>query len=141
MDQLITFVGNHWMLSAALVVILILLVNSYLGASMRGYQTTTPSEAIQLINRNDAIVLDVREDNEYLGGHIINSIHIPMSYLRDRIKELDKHKDKPIIVGCRSGHRSAHACSMLKKAGFETVYNLSGGVMAWQNANLPLVKK
>ena len=89
----------------------------------------------------NAVVLDVREDNEYLKGHIINSVHIPLSYLSNRIGELDKHKDKPIIVSCRSGQRSGQACAMLKKQGFENVYNLSGGMMAWQNDNLPVTKK
>lgn len=140
MDQLVTFVANHWLLVTALIIILFLLVNSYIGASLRGYQTTNPSEAVKLINHDNAVVIDVREDLEYQKGHIINSVHVPMSYFKDRLKELEKYKAKPVIVGCRSGQRSAQACAMLKKEGFENVYNLSGGVMAWQNANLPLVK-
>lgn len=74
------------------------------------------------------------------GGHIINSVHIPLGTLNNRLNELEKYKSRPIIVGCRSGQRSAAACTTLKKQGFETVYNLSGGVMGWQNANLPLTK-
>lgn len=94
-----------------------------------------------MINHDDAVVIDVREVNEYSDGHIINSLHIPLSNLNTRISELKKHKANKVIVACRSGHRSANACANLRKAGFEQVFNLSGGVMAWEKANLPLIKK
>ncbi len=141
MHQYVTFVLNHWELFAALVVILALLAGGQYTDRLRGFRAVSPAEATQLINREDALVLDVRDDGEYQGGHIINSVHIPLTGLSDRLGELEKHKDKPIIVGCRSGQRSARACSTLRKQGFERVYNLAGGVMAWQNANLPLSKK
>jgi len=141
MEQYMEFVGNHYILSMSWLAILGMLIYSFLGASLRGYSSANSAVATQLINREDAVVLDVREENEYLSGHIVNSIHIPMSYLAKRIGELDKHKDKPIIVSCRSGQRSGQACAMLKKQGFEKVYNLSGGMMAWQSDNLPLTRK
>lgn len=141
MEQYIEFIGNHYILSAAWIAVLLMLVYSFVGARLRGYASANPNLATQLINRENAVVVDVREENEYLKGHIVNAIHIPLSYLNDRIKDLDKYKDKPIIVGCRTGQRSAQACAQLKKHGFEKVYNLSGGVMAWQNDNLPLTKK
>lgn len=141
MSQYITFVTNHWELFLALVVILGLLAGNTFSSRLRGYRAVTPQEATQLINREDAIVLDVREDSEYRSGHIINALHMPLGRVQEQAGELEKHKDKPIIVGCRSGQRSARACGMLKKAGFDNVYNLSGGVLAWQNAGLPLSKK
>ncbi len=141
MSQYITFVTNHWELFLALVVILGLLAGNTFSSRLRGYRTVTPQEATQLINREDAVVVDVREDSEYHGGHIINALHIPLGHVQQRVGELEKHKDKPIIVGCRSGQRSARACGVLKKAGFDNVYNLGGGVLAWQNAGLPLSKK
>lgn len=141
MSQLITFATNHPFLVAAFFMVCALLVMNLLGDRLRGYQSVPPAEATRLINHSDAVVIDVREDNEYQQGHIVNSVHIPLGYFKDRMNELDKHRSKPIIVGCRSGHRSGHACAMLKKAGYEQVFNLSGGVMAWQNANLPLTKK
>lgn len=125
----------------ALLVITSMLLMSTFGERLRGYQSTSPGEATMLINREDAIVLDVRETNEFQTGHIVNSVHIPQGSLKDRLSELEKHKDKPIVVACRSGHRSGQACSVLKKSGYENVYNLSGGVMAWESANLPLQKK
>ena len=125
----------------ALLVITSMLLMSTFGERLRGYQSTSPGEATMLINREDAIVLDVRETNEFQTGHIVNSVHIPQGSLKDRLSELEKHTDKPIVVACRSGHRSGQACSVLKKSGYENVYNLSGGVMAWESANLPLQKK
>jgi rhodanese-related sulfurtransferase len=141
MDVYFNFISNNLLLFAALLVIMTMLFLNLFGAKLKGYENKSPTDAIQMINHQDAIVLDVREDKEFNSGHIINSLHIPQGNLKTRLNELDKYKDKPIIVSCRSGHRSGQACSLLKKQGFETVFNLSGGVMAWQNANLPLTKK
>ena len=141
MDQLATFVSNNWILVGALLVILFLLINSYVGGVVRGVNSVSPAEAVKMINHDNALVLDVREDSEYQDGHIINAMHVPLSQLNDKQAELDKHKNRPIIAACRSGHRSGQACTTLKKAGFENVYNLSGGIMGWKNANLPLVNK
>lgn len=141
MDQLATFISNNWILVGALVVILFLLANSFMGA-VRGVASTSPSEAVKLINQNDAVVLDVREESEYQEGHIINAEHVPLSQLQDKTTELQKkYKDRPIIATCRSGHRSGQACKTLKNAGFDNVYNLNGGIMGWKSANLPLVNK
>lgn len=129
------------MLSGAWVAVACMLIYSFFSARLRGFSSIHPSMATQLINRENALILDVREDNEYREGHIVNSVHIPVGYLGDRMKELEKFKDRPIIVGCRSGQRSSQACTILKKQGFDTVYNLNGGILAWKNDNLPLTKK
>ena len=73
-------------------------------------------------------------------GVVLDSIHIPIGQFGSRIEELDSYKERPIIVGCRSGARSNSACAKLKARGFEQVYNLSGGMLAWQSAGLPLDK-
>lgn len=99
-----------------------------------------PQEAVLKMNHEDAIVLDVREAAEYAQGHIPRARHIPLGELARRIGELEKFKDKPIIVACRSGHRSAGACGILAKHGFGNVYNLAGGMIAWEAANLPVEK-
>lgn len=140
-EQYIEFAQNHMLLVGALLVTLAMLAHNLLGSRLRGFSNVSPAEATQLINREDAVVLDVREDNEYHSGHIINSVHIPAGRVKSRLGELEKFRDKPVIVGCRSGSRSAQVCSVLRKGGFETVYNLGGGIMAWQNANLPVSKK
>ncbi len=140
-QQILTFISHNLPLFGTLLVILVMLGYNLLGSSLRGYKPVSPSQAIQMINHDNAVVLDVREDGEYRNGHIINALHVPQGHLKNRLQELERHKDKAIIVSCRSGNRSGQACTLLKKRGFESVYNLAGGVMAWQSANLPLVKK
>jgi len=108
--------------------------------SRKGGKQVDVAEAVLKMNHEDAIVVDVREPAEYGKGRIPNSKHIPLGELQRRLAELEKHKGKPIIVACRSGHRSAGACGILAKNGFENVYNLSGGMIAWEQANLPVEK-
>lgn len=141
MDQLITFTSNNTILVAAIVIVTLMLMYSLVGEKLRGYSSVTPAVSTQMINHDDAVVIDVRESNEYSEGHIINSIHIPLSSLKTRLNNIEKHKSQKVIIACRSGHRSSQACATLKKEGFEQVFNLSGGVMAWESAGLPLIKK
>ena len=141
MDQLITFTSNNTILVLSIIIVSFMLLNNLFGEKLRGYTSISPVESTQMINRDDALVLDVREMKEYSEGHILDSVHIPLTNLKTRMSEIEKHKTKKVIVACRSGHRSSHACANLRKNGFEQVYNLRGGVMAWQNANLPLIKK
>ncbi len=140
MDQLIEFSGNHPELFMALFFTLGLLFWNLLSEQISGIPSLVPQEAISLINHENAIVLDVREDNEYAKGHILNSIHIPLNTLSSKLGRLEKYRSKPIISSCLSGNRSGKACSILKKNGFENLHNLKGGISAWQNANLPLSK-
>jgi rhodanese-related sulfurtransferase len=138
MEQFIEFATEQWFLLVALVFIVAMLAHSYLGSW--GIKNVPPAEAVELINRKNALVLDVRSDDEFRQGHILNSLHIPVGLLANRIKELEKHRAQPIVVICRSGNRSTAACSTLRKQGFEAVFQLAGGLAAWQNANLPLTK-
>ncbi|MFV2060584.1 MAG: rhodanese-like domain-containing protein [Gammaproteobacteria bacterium] len=141
MDQLSAFLTENIYLAMAFVIILVLLLNNLFAAKLKGYHPVSPSEATQLINHSDAVIVDVREDKEFVTGHIVNSIHIPQSTITNRLSELDDYKQKPVIVSCRSGSRSAHVCGILKKNGFDQIHNLSGGIMAWQNASLPITKQ
>jgi len=97
-------------------------------------------EAVQLINRRDALVLDVRDTGEYESGHIANAKHIPEAQLAERIKELEKFRSRPILVSCRAGNRAPAASAVLRKHGFGEVFTLSGGISAWQQAGMPLEK-
>lgn len=117
-----------------------MLLWSIFGNRIRGIKEVDSSAALQLINHKNALVLDVREDGEYKLGHILNSTLIPLGKLGERIGELEKYKELPIVVVCRSGSRSGAACMALGKRGFTQAYNLAGGVTAWQKANLPLEK-
>lgn len=101
----------------------------------------SPLQATLLINREDAVVVDVRDASEFAAGHLPNARNIPLAQLDKRMGELDRFKDKPIIVCCQSGNRSGAACTGLTKAGFSNALNLIGGVPAWQEANLPITKK
>jgi len=101
----------------------------------------SPVQATLLINREDAVVVDVRDQGEYTAGHIAGSRHIPAAELERRSSELDKFKSRPIILCCATGNRSASALTQLRKAGFEKVYNLRGGIMEWEKAGQPLSRK
>ena len=139
MQQLLEFAGNHPFLFGAFGLVSILLIYNLI--SGRDKSSLDPVAATQLINREDAVVVDVRPMSEFSSGHIIGAINIPINGLKNQLAQLDKHKSKPIIVACRSGAQSSGACTQLRKAGFEKVHNLRGGIMAWQNANLPVSRK
>jgi rhodanese-related sulfurtransferase len=100
----------------------------------------SPTEATHLVNREDALVVDVRDVGEYNAGHILGARHVPVGEIGSS-GELAKRKEKPIIVYCDGpGDRSGRATSELRKLGFTRVVNLSGGLGAWQQAGLPVEK-
>ena len=105
-----------------------------------GKNEVSPVEATLLINREDAHILYVREVDEFANGHLPEAKNIPMSKLTDRIGEFEKFKDKPVILCCASGMRSAKACGELAKLGFTKVHSLAGGVDAWVGAGYPVKK-
>jgi rhodanese-related sulfurtransferase len=104
----------------------------------------TPAQATHLINREDALVVDVRDPGEYGAGHILGAKNVPLARidegLSEPIRELAKRKEKPMIVYDDGGERSGKAAAALKKQGFNRVVNLSGGLRAWQQAGLPVEK-
>ena len=97
-------------------------------------------EATRLMNQGTTLVLDIRDGPEYASGHVPRARHIPLGELSKRVEEIGKYKDKPVIVTCRSGSRAGAASRFLRKAGFNTVYQLKGGLAAWQQASLPVEK-
>lgn len=105
-----------------------------------GKNEVSPAEATLLINRDDAHVLDVREVDEFVAGHLPDARNIPLSKLAERVGELEKLKDKPVIVCCAAGMRSAKGCDQLAKLGFAKTYSLAGGVDAWVGAGYPVKK-
>lgn len=118
-----------------------MLIGAPLFGRLSGVKRVAPQEAVMLMNHEDALVLDVRENSEFADGHIGKAKHMPLGSLSGRLGELEKFKDRSIIAVCRSGARSSSACRLLRKAGFEKVYNLDGGMMAWEQAGLPKEKK
>ncbi len=97
-------------------------------------------QATQLINREDALILDVRDAAEYARGHLLGAKNVPLADLERRAAELDKHKARPVIVHCDNGSRATRALGVLKARGFGNVVNLNGGYGAWQQAGLPVEK-
>jgi len=134
------YLQNNLMMVLVFVSSGIMLFWSIFGNKIRGIKEVDAAGAVQLINHKDAIVLDVREQKEYDDGHILNAKLIPLGKLGERMGELEKYRDRAILVMCRSGQRSSHATAQLTKNGFAQAYHLAGGVMAWQKANLPLEK-
>jgi len=138
--QFLEFMGNHPVLFALLFIVIGFLVWDIFGAQILGIPSIIPYEAISLMNHNDAVILDIREENELASGRILNSVHVPLSALANRLNQLERYKNKPIIVSCAHGNRSVRSCMILKKNGFEKIHNLKGGIAAWEEANLPLTK-
>ncbi len=97
-------------------------------------------EATQLMNRENALVIDVRPAAEFAKGHILGAKNLPLAEIEQRAGELEKHKAKPVIVHCGDGNRSGGGATLLRKSGFGNVVNLSGGFAAWQQAGLPVEK-
>ena len=97
-------------------------------------------EATQLMNREDALVIDVRDADAYAKGHILGAKSVPLADLARRSGDLGKHKSKAVIVSCQTGDRSAAAAATLRQNGFSRVHPLNGGFAAWQQAGLPVQK-
>jgi rhodanese-related sulfurtransferase len=111
-----------------------------LGRSADGVTNISSAEAVMLMNRSKPLILDVRDEAEYAAGHIQGAKHIPVAELAARMKEIEKYKDKPVLVHCQKGMRAKGACSILKAQQFSQLHNLQGGLDAWIEAKLPLVK-
>jgi rhodanese-related sulfurtransferase len=141
MEQYQEFVANNPVLFVALAVLLATITFLELKRLTRKYQALGPTDVVRLMNHEDTLVVDVRDDAEVRQGRIKGARHIPLKELKGRMNELDKHRGKTVVVYCRSGNRSAQACELLTRQGFEKVVNLHGGVNAWQSANLPISKK
>ncbi|ROR34216.1 rhodanese-like domain-containing protein [Inmirania thermothiophila] len=141
MERLIEFATRHWLLVAAFVVTGGALVWSFVAPALRRYREVGPLEATTLINREDAVVLDVREPHEFREGHIAGAVSVPLARLRERLDELARYRGRPLVVVCRSGSRAPSACALLARSGFGPVYHLAGGMLAWERANLPVRRK
>ena len=134
MQEYIDFARNNFIIVAGFFVVLGLIIKTEISRLTRKYKQIGVNAAVML--------LDVREDKEINdSGMIKGARHFTLGQLPSHLAELEKYKHQPVLVYCRSGSRSGHACQMLTKAGFEDVYNLSGGILAWEAANLPLSKR
>ena len=138
MDRLFEFVVNHYILVSVFVALLLALL---VLESRRGGAKISAQGAVSLINKDEAVVVDIRDRKDFGEGRITGSINIPLSGLKDRMNELNKHKEKQIVVVDKMGQHSAMAVKQLKEAGFSDVVRLNGGIADWKANNLPVVKK
>ena len=111
-----------------------------LNRSASGVINLSAPEAVLMLNRGKPLILDVRDETEFAAGHIQGAKHIPVADLNARIKEIERYKDKPVLVHCQKGLRARKACAILKAQQFSQLNNLEGGLDAWVEAKLPLVK-
>ena len=140
-EQLIEFTENHPILVFSFAGLLGFILFTEFQRLTQKFSNIGPSAAILLINNEEPIVLDVREQSEINAGMLNDAVHIPLSAFKQRVGEVEQYKDKSVLVYCRSGSRSGSACRTLSARGFEKVYNLAGGIMAWQDAHLPLARE
>lgn len=138
MDRLFEFVVNHYILVSLFVAFLVAIL---ILESRRGGAKISAQGAVNLINKDEAVVVDIRDRKDFGEGRITGSINIPLNSLKSRANELSKFKDKQIIVADKMGQHSAMAVKQLNAEGFSNVVRLNGGIADWKASNLPLVKK
>ncbi|KXI28353.1 rhodanese-like domain-containing protein [Paraglaciecola hydrolytica] len=141
MDQLIEFATNHYVLAAIFVALLLALIFSFFASAFSKLKEISTHEATLLINKEDAMVLDIRAVAEFKKGHILGAKQVKPELLnKGDFSSLEKQKATPIIVVCAMGMTAKRTASQMLKAGFEKVTVLKGGMNAWQGANLPTTK-
>ena len=136
MARIIEFLINHWMLTGLWLILLIALI---VYIQKKAGKTVGIHEATRLINQDDGLVLDIRDKKVFDKGHIVNAINIPLSKLDERITELEKNKNNPLIVVCQMGHQSGEAVKKLETKEYSQVCRMTGGMTEWQSQGLPLV--
>ncbi|WP_413726068.1 rhodanese-like domain-containing protein [Sodalis sp. RH16] len=141
MQEIMPFVSDHPMLCLAWVALLIAVIVTTVKTRFSKVNEITRGEAIRLINKEDAVIVDLRSRDDYRKGHIANALNLTSSEVKSgNFGELDKAKTKPVIVVCATGTTSREPAENLNKAGFERVYVLKEGISGWSGENLPLVR-
>jgi rhodanese-related sulfurtransferase len=136
---LVDFLRQNYLLALVALASGTMLVWPYLRKATGG-PWVSPGQATHLVNREDALVVDVRDASEYAAGHVLGAKNVPLARIDAAGADLAKRKAKPVIVYCATGERAGKAAASLKKQGFTRVFNLSGGLKAWQDAGLPVEK-
>ncbi len=131
------FISEQWLLVSLL---LVLVYAFAMLERSRGGKPLTPAQVVAELNAERAILLDVRDAKEYAGGHIHGALHIPHSKVANQLHELNKHREKTIILACKMGQSAAATGKLLTKQGY-TVRRLGGGMMEWGNQGMPVVTK
>ena len=139
-EELSAFAGRNPVYSLALVGLTAAIIGNELSRFFRGYKSLRPAEVTALINQDNALVVDLRPNADFQKGHIAGSKNVLMAQFDPESKQLAPAKALPIVLVCQSGNTVVAAAKRLKQAGFERVYILDGGIAAWQQADLPLIK-
>jgi rhodanese-related sulfurtransferase len=134
--DIFTFVGQEWLLITVLFALIALLI---IVTRKDGGLPIAASELVQLMNREEAILVDVRPTNDFNAGHVFGAINMPHSQLTGRLSELEKYRDKLIVVADQMGQHAGSAGKLLKANDYQ-VRRLSGGISGWQQNSLPLVR-
>jgi rhodanese-related sulfurtransferase len=137
MENVGSFIVNHWLLVTIFVVLVALILSDAVNRKISGVNPLGTAEAIQIVNQRDGVFLDIREAAEFKKEHIAESMGLPLSTLEANIAKL-KDPTQPIILICASGQRSRGAAKQLRSHGFSNIYVLTGGLNAWKDAKLPL---
>lgn len=139
MQNILAFTHNHGLLVLALVGVLFTLIILEFIKQKRSATRLSPTQVTQMINHSNACILDIRTPEAYAAGHIIGAISIPLKDLSERYRKLEKFKSQPIVIVCANGIESSKAATLLAPQGFQ-IYLLAGGLRAWNEADMPLVK-
>lgn len=137
MARFIEFLINNWILSGLWLALFVALV-VYLAS--KAAKSVSPQQAALLVNRQNGVIVDVRERKDFERGHVVDAINIPLAKLQERIVELDKYKSVPVIVVCAMGQHSGEAVKQLQARGFAQACKMAGGMAEWSAQSLPLVK-
>lgn len=140
-ERLLEFLGNHWLMAGGLLIITALLIQDFIDSAFRKHKVVSPAETVNLMNSENTVVIDIREPHEFANGHIESARHIPLGKIEERVHELEAYKQNPVIVTCQSGTRSPQACKKLIGLGFTRVFEMKGGMLAWEEQKYPIVKK
>ncbi|MFO1258205.1 MAG: rhodanese-like domain-containing protein [Gammaproteobacteria bacterium] len=141
MGQLIDFIVNHWFLCSLFAILLVIFLLNEFKQRAHGIKRLSPQQVIDLMNHQHAVVIDTRESELFETGHIIGALNIKVSELETKKSKLNKFKSKPLIVVCAQGVSSTQFANALQQAGFEQVFQLEGGLAAWQQEQFPLTKE
>ena len=137
MGQLFEFIGNHYIL---VVVFVALLFAFFINEGNLGGPKISTTSLVTLVNRDSALVIDVRETKDFNLGHIAGALNMPYASVDARVGELVTFKDRPLVLVCKMGQHSGAVGKKLKSQGFQDVRRLAGGMSEWSASNLPLVK-
>ncbi len=138
MELFLEFAAEQWMLMGALLVAIAMLINH---ESRKAGPAVSPQQAINLVNAESGVFVDLRDAAAFKQGHIVDAVHIPTAKLAARQGELESYRDKPVVLVCNMGQQAGTAGKQLRAAGFNRVYKMAGGMMEWSNLQLPTVAK